>query len=116
MQSFLLKQKSKGDFMDSIQVLKITTRHNYRSSVRKFEKFCSEKYHCTITKLLEEVKSIKQNERDEIFLSVLQDFVNWMVSTNVATSTINQYTQIITYYFSYYGIRVHSIDIRKSVV
>ncbi|WP_371504277.1 tyrosine-type recombinase/integrase [Nitrosopumilus adriaticus] len=101
--------------MDSIQVLKHSTKENYRACINKFDSFCSEKYNCTITGLLNEVRSIKQEERDDVFLSVLQDFVNWMVSVNVATSTVNQYIQIITYYFSYYGIRIHSIDIRRHI-
>ena len=115
MQSFLLKQKTRGDFLDSIQVLKRSTRENYIACINKFARFCFEKYQCTIEEMLEEIKSIKQEERDDVFLSILQNFVNWMVSVNTATSTVGQYTQIITYYFSYYGIRIHSIDIRRHI-
>jgi len=116
MQSFLLKRKTKKSFLEGIKTLQYSTRVNYVASLNRFEKFCNLKYEQrTAQDVLDELKSMKTQKRDEAFFGVLQDFVNWMVDEKLAIPTIHQYHQIVTYYFSYQGIRVHPIDIRQNV-
>jgi len=114
-QSFLIKPKNKKSFFDKISVLKYSTKENYQAAIHRFEQFCDVKYHRTADEIILELKSIAITERDEAYYGLLQDFVNWLVGFSLAHATINMYFQIVTYYFSYHGIRVHSIDIRQNV-
>ncbi len=113
----LLKKKTKNSFLQGIQTLQYSTRENYLASLNQFEKFCHESYDDRNTQnVLDELKSLDQGQKDEAFMSMLQDFVNWMTRSNkLSNSTIHQYHQIVTYYFSYHGIRVHNIDLRQNV-
>jgi integrase len=114
--SFLLKKKTRKSFLNGIQTLQYSTQENYRSSLNQFEKFCKNNYNeRTTQQIIDELKSLKIAERDEAFLVLLQDFVNWMTSSQLSNSTIHQYHQIVIYYFSYYGIRVHPIDLKQNV-
>lgn len=115
MQSFLIKPKNKKSFFDKISVLKYSTRENYQASIRRFEQFCDAKYHRTTDEVVQELKSITIQERDEAYYGLLQDFVNWLMGFGLAYATINMYFQIVTYYFSHYGIRAHSIDIKQNI-
>ena len=98
MQSFLLKKKTKKSFIEGIKVLEYPTQENYISSLRKFEKFCECNYeNRTTQEILEELKSLDNENIDEVFFGILQDFVNWMTSSELSNTTINQYYQIVTY-------------------
>ena len=114
--SFLLKKKNKKSFLEGIQTLQYSTRENYLASLHQFEKFCNYKYDKRSTQeILDELKSLDNTQRDEAYLVLLQDFVNWLSKSNLSHSTIHQYYQITVYYFSYQGIRVHPIDLRQNV-
>ena len=116
MSSFLLKKKTKNSFLEGIQTLQYSTRENYIASLNQFEKFCFKHYNQrTMQDVLDELKSLKQEQRDEAFIGMLQDFVNWMTKSSLSNTTIHQYYQITTYYFSYQGIRVHPIDLKQNV-
>ncbi len=116
MQSFLLKTKSKKSFLDRLVSLKYSTRENYQASLNRFEQFCNSKYDGrTSEDIVQELKSIPSDERDDAYFGLLQDFVNWLVSLELAHTTISMYFQVVTYYFSYHGIRAHHIDIRQNV-
>lgn len=65
--------------------------------------------------VIQELKSIPQDSRDDVYFGLLQDFVNWLISLGLTSTTVNMYFQIVTYYFSYHGIRAHYIDIRQNV-
>ena len=116
MKSFLIKQKSKKSFLEGIKILQYSTKVNYLASLNRLEKFYNFKYNGRTTQdVLSELNSLKNQERDEAFFCMLQEFVNWMVDENLSNTTIHQYHQIVTYYFSYHGIRVHPIDLRQNV-
>lgn len=116
MQSFLLKKKTKSSFLEGIQTLEYSTRTNYLATLKQFEKFCNSNYDKkNIQDIVDEIKSLKQEEKDEAFIGVLQDFVNWMTKSTLANTTIQKYFQIVIYYFSYHGIRAHPIDLRQNV-
>ena len=116
MSSFLLKEKTKASFMTKLLPLKFSTKENYRSSLKKFETFCSESYQGRKSdEIIDEIKSLKENLRDEAFYEVLQGFVNWLMTIGLSNTTVNQYVQIITFYLSYHGIRVHASEIRQNV-
>ena len=116
MQSFLLKKKTKENFVEGIKVLEFSTQENYISSLKKFEKFCAFKYQNRSTnEILDELKSLPKDNIDEAFFGVLQDFVNWMTTLDLSNTTINQYYQIVVYYFNYHGIRTHPVDLRQNV-
>jgi len=114
--SFLIKSKNKKSFLEGIQILQYSTRENYLASLNRLEKFSNLMYEGRTTQdILNELKSLKNQERDEAFFGLLQDFVNWMVNQDLSATTIHQYHQIVIYYFSYQGIRVHPIDLRQNV-
>lgn len=114
--SFLLKTKTKKSFLDRLSSLKYSTRENYQASLHRFEQFCNSNYQKrTSEDIIHELKSIPANQRDDAYFGVLQDFVNWLVSFGLAHATVNMYFQVVTYYFSYHGIRAHHIDIRQNV-
>ncbi|WP_268541343.1 tyrosine-type recombinase/integrase [Candidatus Nitrosotenuis cloacae] len=116
MQSFLLKTKTKKSFLERLSSLKYSTRENYQASLHRFEQFCNSNYQGrTSENIIHELKSIKPEERDDAYFGLLQDFVNWLVSLGLSHATVNMYFQVVTYYFSYHGIRVHHIDIRQNV-
>ena len=116
MQSFLLKKRTKNSFLEGIQTLQYSTRENYLASLNQFEKFCKDNYKGRSTQnVLDELKSLKISQRDEAFLGVLQDFVNWMKKSTLSNTTIHQYFQIVVYYFSYQRIRVHPMDLKQNV-
>jgi len=116
MSSFLLKKKTKNSFLEGIQTLQYSTRTNYLASLNQFEKFCKVNYdNRHMQNILDELKSLKQEQKDEAFIGMLQDFVNWMTKSSLSNTTIHQYYQIVTYYFSYQGIRVHPIDLKQNV-
>lgn len=116
MSSFLLKKKTKNSFLEGIQTLQYSTRENYNSSLNQFEKFCNAQYDSRTTEdILVELKTLKEQKRDEAYLGMLQDFVNWMTHSTLSNTTIHQYYQITNYYFSYQGIRVHPIDLKQNV-
>lgn len=96
--------------------LKYSTRENYQAALHKFEKFCKQTYQeRTISDIVNELKSLKTQDRDQAYFDLLQDFVNWLTRSNLSNSTINLYCQIVTYYFSYCGIRVHQVELRQNV-
>ena len=116
MQSFLLKTKTKNSFLNGILTLKQSTRNNYLASLHRFEQFCQSSYDGrTIDEIILELKTMSIDNRDEAYFGLLQDFVNWMTKSNLSNPTINLYFQIVTYYFSYCGIRVHHLDLRQNV-
>src|SRR5256712_8046440 len=116
MQSFLLKKKTKTSFMEGIMALKYSTRENYQAALHRFEQFCSYSYEGrTIEEIVQEVKSIPIEDREYAYFGVLQDFVNRLVEQNLSSTTVNMYLQIVTYYFSYHGIRVHPTDLRQHI-
>lgn len=116
MGSFLLKKKTHSSFLEGIKILQYSTRENYLASLNKFEKFCNLHYEGRKTQhIINEIKSLKDQERDDAFFGVLQDFVNWLDDSNLSTTTIHQYFQIVNYYFNYHGIRTHPIDLKQNV-
>ncbi len=116
MQSFLLKEKTKKSYLERLQSLKYSTRENYQAALHRFEQFCNSQYSGRISeKIIQELKSIPQDHRDDAYFGLLQDFVNWLINLGLSSTTVNMYFQIITYYFSYHGIRAHYIDIRQNV-
>jgi integrase len=116
MQSFLLKRKTKKSFMEGIMTLKYSTRENYQAALHRFEQFCDHNYEGrTIEEIIQEVKSIPSKDRDDAYFGVLQEFVNWLLKHDLSNTTVNMYFQIATYYFSYHGIRAHSIDLRQNI-
>lgn len=116
MESFLLIKKTKKSFLEGIKTLQYSTRTNYLASLNRFEKFCNFRYEGRKTQgILDELNSLKNQEKDEALFGVLQDFVNWLVDEDLSIPTIHQYFQIVTYYFSYQGIRVHPIDLHQNV-
>ena len=116
MSSFLLKNKTKNSFFEGIQTLEYSTRENYQSSLNQFERFCNSNYgNRTMSDVLTELKSLQLEHKDEAFIGMLQDFVNWMTKSTLSNTTIHQYFQIVTYYFSYQGIRLHPLDLRQNV-
>lgn len=116
MQSFLLKEKNKKSYLDRLLSLKYSTRENYQAALRRFEQFCRISYSGrTSDDIVLELRSISYPDRDDAYFGVLQDFVNWLVLLKLAHTTIAMYFQIVTYYFSYHGIRVHYIDIRQNI-
>jgi len=115
MSSFLLKKVSKQSFYNGIKSLDISTQYNYIAAINKFEKFSKQKYNHNLEEIINELKSIKGEERDLAYFSVLQEFVNWLIDGKLSNATVNMYSQIITYFFSFYGIRVHPIDLRHNV-
>jgi len=115
MQSFLLKRKNKKSFLEGIQTLQYSTRENYIASLNQFEKFCKNNYNNrNMQEITEELKSLK-DQRDDAFIGLLQDFINWLTNRNLSNTTIHQYYQIVIYYFSYHGIRIHPIDLKQNV-
>jgi len=116
MESFLLIKKTKRSFLEGIKTLQYSTRTNYLASLNRLEKFCNFRYDGRTTQdILDELNSLKNQEKDEAFFGVLQDFVNWLVDEDLSNPTIHQYFQIVTYYFSYQGIRAHPIDLHQNV-
>lgn len=116
MQSFLIKKKTKQSFLEGILSLKYSTRENYQAALNRFEQFCNSKYNGRSSEnIIQELKIIPPDNRDEAYFGVLQDFVNWLIQFGLSNTTINMYFQIVTYYFSYHGIRAHHIDIRQNV-
>jgi integrase len=116
MQSFLLKEKTKKSFFQGILLLQHSTQENYRSALNRFEQFCNHTFqNRSSDEIILELKSIESDERDQAYFDLLQDFVNWMSDKSLSNATINMYCQIATYYFSYYGIRVHPIDLKHNV-
>ncbi len=85
MEFFLLKTKSKKTFLGRISVLEFSTRENYQSALRKFEKFCIEYYEeRKIDEIVTELKSLKSESQDEAYCGVLQDFVNWLTKKHLS--------------------------------
>ena len=115
MQSFLLTKKTKTSFLECIMSLKYSTRENYNAALNRFEQFCNIKYKRTTQGIVLELKSIPEKQQDDAYFGLLQDFVNWLTKLSLANTTINLYFQIITYYFSYNGIRPHPLDLRRNV-
>ena len=115
MQSFLLKRKNKKSFLEGIQTLQYSTKENYIAALNQFEKFCKSNYeNRNMQEITEELKSLK-DQRDDALIGLLQDFVNWLTNRNLSNTTIHQYYQIVIYYFSYHGIRIHPIDLKQNV-
>ena len=116
MQSFLLKKKTTKSFLEGIMALKYSTRENYQAGLHRFEQFCNQQYEERTTgDILQELKSIPLQDRDDAYLEILQDYVNWLITHNLSNPTINLYFQVITYYFSYHGIRAHPTDLRHKI-
>ncbi|MEC4849107.1 MAG: tyrosine-type recombinase/integrase [Nitrosarchaeum sp.] len=116
MSSFLLKKKTKKSFLEGIQNLEYSTRTNYIATLKQFEKFCYSNYDKkSIQDVVDEIKSLKSEDKDEAFIGVMQDFVNCLAKSKLANTTIQKYYQIAIYYFSYNGIRVHPIELRQNV-
>ncbi len=115
MQSFLLEPKTKETFLERIQSLKFSTKENYQSSLNQFEKFSNEYYKRNSNQVINELKSLHIPEKDEAYFTVLQNYVNWLIKKNLSASTVNLYFQVITYYFSHFGIRVHQMDIKQKI-
>lgn len=116
MSSFLLKEKTKTSFMKKLLPLSFSTKENYKSSLKKFDFFCLETYQGrSSNEIITELKTLKDTHRDEAFYEVLQGFVNWLITKGLSNTTVNQYSQIITFYLSYHGIRVHASEIRQNV-
>lgn len=116
MQSFLVKKKTRKSFMEGIMTLRYSTRENYQASLHRFEQFCNYNYQGrSMEEIVNELKSLNVNDRDNAYFGVLQDFVNWLVEKDLSSTTVNMYFQIVMYYFSYHGIRVHPIDLRQNV-
>ena len=77
MSSFLLKKKTKKSFLEGMQNLEYSTRTNYLATLKQFEKFCYSNYDKkSIQDIVDEIKSLNQEQRDEAFIGVMQDFVN----------------------------------------
>lgn len=94
MSSFLLKKKTKQSFLEGIQTLEYSTRTNYLATLKQFEKFCYSNYDKkNIQDVVDEIKSLKPEDKDEAFIGALQDFVNCLVKANLANTTIQKYFQ-----------------------
>lgn len=116
MESFLLQKKTKKSFLDGIMVLKYSTRENYQAALHRFEQFCNHSYDKRTTEqIVQEIKCIPIEDRDNAYFGVLQSFVNWLMRLDLSNATVNMYFQIVTYYFSYQGIRTHPIDLRQNI-
>ncbi|MGI0049476.1 MAG: tyrosine-type recombinase/integrase, partial [Nitrososphaera sp.] len=102
--------------MESIASYALSSRAAYQSVVNRLEEFCNESYEGRpASAIIEELKSIPLEQRDEAFYGVLQAYVNWLMKRNLSNKTVNNHYKVIKHYFSYSGIRADPIGLRQNV-
>lgn len=116
MQSFLLKEKTKKSYIESMLVYAYSSRASYQSALNRFEEFCNFSYASRTTEqIVAELKSIPSEQRDEAYFGVLQGYVNWLLRRSLSHKTVNNHFNIVNHYFSFNGIRPHPSELRRSV-
>lgn len=116
MKSFLLTEKTKTSYMESLTTYARSSRASYQSALNRFEEFCNQSYEGRVTEqIVEELKSIPLEQRDDAFFGVMQAYVNWLVGRSLSHKTVNNHFKIVKHYFSFHGIRVDSSDLRRNV-
>ena len=106
MTSFLIRRKTKKSYMEAIATLAYSSRASYRSVLNRLEECCNEKYNGrSADDIVEELRSIDDEQRDDAYCGVLQDYVNWLTNRNLSHNTVKNHFAVVVHYFSYHGIR-----------
>ncbi|HEX9678863.1 tyrosine-type recombinase/integrase [Nitrososphaera sp.] len=116
MQSFLLRNKTRKTYLESLLSYAASSRASYQSALNRFEEFCAFFYEGrTSDKIVTELKSIPIEHRDDAYFGVLQGYVNWLLKRNLSHKTVNNHFKIVNHYFNFHGIRAFPADLRRNV-
>jgi integrase len=116
MESFLLRKKTKKSYMETIMTMAESSRACYQSVLRRLGEFCSDSYDGrTSENVVDELRSIPLEERDDAYFGVLQDYVNWLLKRDLSHKTVNNHFKVVKQYFSYHGIRADPTALRQHV-
>ena len=111
MSSFLIKEKTKKSFEDKISKLSRHTQDNIKTSMKSFDRFCSEFYDGRNSEeIFAELNVLKKNEQPEAIREVLQNWIDWQYDNGSLTSGVQQYLSKIKRVFSHHGIWFHLSD------
>lgn len=115
-ESFLLRRKSQKSYVESLSNLSDSSRASYESVLRKFGIFCAQTYAGRHSdEIVSELRSIAIERRDDAYLGLLQEYVNWLVRRNLSPHTVTNNFKVVIQYFSSQGVRAHASDLRRSV-
>jgi hypothetical protein len=115
--SFLLKERGKKSYVELVSTtLAFSSMASYQSVLNEFEEFCNQNYNGrNIYEIVNELKSLPLEYRDDAYFGLLQDSVNWLIGRNLSPHTINNNFKIVNQYFGYQGIRPYPSDLRRYV-
>ena len=80
MESFLVREKTKISYMESLMAYARSSRASYQSALNRFDEFCTGAYNGrNADQIISELKLIPTEQRDDAYFGVLQSYVNWLL-------------------------------------
>ncbi len=100
------------EFLDAAYVRSHSeeTVKTYRNCIKKFEKFCKEKYDCYLEEIILEIKAKRQDVYE-----VIRDFVIWQDKLDYQPRTIDLAANAAKSFLRHCGIRIYSEDFKQVV-
>jgi len=93
-----------------------STRKNFVYSLNNFNRFCKEKFdERSSEEIIQEVLTLKGEERESAVYEVLQSWVNWNLKNKMAASSIHNNFSYFKNYLYFRGIKITNQDIKENI-
>ena len=106
----LRKERTWNNFMNKLQNLSKARLQSIEISNRKFNEFCIDHYKKSRDEIIDYVKSLDNEEREDELLEVLQEWINHLGKT-LTVSSIRVKLTDVNRYFKYHKVRVDTKEI-----
>ena len=92
--AFTAKLRNLESYLESIDVLELSTIKNMKQALKHFSKFCKSKYNELDEEIISELMKQKQDERVTNACDVMQSFLNYLVK-QIRPSTARGYISTV---------------------
>lgn len=112
----ILQKRDKESYFEKIATLAAGTKEGVKVALNAFEKFCQIKYCVSTEQIIEELNTLKDQQKEHATYDVLQTFVNHLHNDGVMPSTIRLFSRKIKPYLAYrLSIKIHNEDIKENI-
>ncbi|HEU04074.1 MAG TPA: hypothetical protein ENH95_03005 [Nitrosopumilus sp.] len=116
MTSFLIRNRTKEDYLEKITNEPIGTQKNKRFTISNFEKFVANKFkEKTFDDVLEEINNLSNTEKEVALYDLLQDWINWNHHDGKNNSTIRAMFSFLRHYLYFRGVKTNPQDIKENL-
>jgi len=107
----LIRVRNYNHFLEKIVNLSESRKRSINLANKKFNTFVSETYNKTTDQIIQQVKSLEGDEKEDLLEDVVQSWINSLKRENIGRKAIKVYLSGVNRYLKYNKLRVDSKDL-----